>query len=159
MKSRRAERRKWVVNGNTAGCIAQGSRYLSLQRVCDCSRRKTFPRKDESHCSSCPPQADFCSRGAPPSFCSHVLNNFFYSSSLGVTAAALPLIQALSAPVSACFSFGFFFYKYKSSTFFAVWLRPFKRNQIRTFLRALLSHTQQKKKKKKGWLCLSVAHC
>lgn len=80
MKSCGVESRKRVVNHNTAGCIAQGPRYLSWQCVCDCFWRKTFPHTDGSHCSSHQPQADSCSRGAPPSFCSHVFNNFFYPS-------------------------------------------------------------------------------
>lgn len=143
MKSRRAGGGKWVVNGNAAGCTAQGSRYLSLQRVCDCSRRKTFPRKDESHCSSAPRQADLCSRGAPPSFCSHALNNFFYSSSLRVSAAD-------SGPVSTSFCMFFVcfvFLQVQVQHFLCGLASTLKRNQIRTFLRALLSHTQQKKKR------------
>lgn len=139
------------MNGNAAGCTAQGSRYLSLQRVCDCSRRKTFPRKDVSHCSSAPRQADLCSRGAPPSFCSHALNNFFYSSSLRVSAAD-------SGPVSTSFCMFFVcfvFLQVQVQHFLCGLASTLKRNQIRTFLRALLSHTQQKKKKDG---CASASH-
>lgn len=60
---------------------------------------------------------------------------------------SLPLIRALSAPVSACFSFCFF-YKYKSSTFFAVWLRPLNATRfVRSFVHFSLTPSKKKKKK------------
>lgn len=60
----------------------------------------------------------------------HMCSQFVYSSLLRITTTALPLSRAMSAPVSVCF---LLFYKYKSSTFFAVQLSPLNANRFVCF--------------------------